>query len=264
LPPDSRIVLPLSREPSPRRIPANGRLGDHDLARGCPRRSLKIDSSIAADETRAMENRTLPFAIKSVAETGMIEGVISAFDGVDAYGDTIERGAYAKSIERLRKEARKLPLLYQHDTHRPIGVWAELRESGEGLIGKADLAMEVRDAQEAHALARKGALTGISIGFDIAPGGYRKEGNRRILTDIILYEASLVTFPADPKARVTAVKRRIDSARDIAELLQEAGLSGRKAKLGAGAAWKAINEQSLNDDAAEAVLRQAIARLGQL
>ena len=91
-----------------------------------------------------MNSQTLPFSIKSVSESGVVEGVISAFGQVDHVGDTIERGAYSKSIERLGREGRKLPVLYQHDPHRPIGVWTELSERSDALFGRAELAMEVR------------------------------------------------------------------------------------------------------------------------
>ena len=43
-----------------------------------------------------MNSQTLPFSIKSVSESGVVEGVISAFGQVDHVGDTIERGAYSK------------------------------------------------------------------------------------------------------------------------------------------------------------------------
>jgi uncharacterized protein len=209
-----------------------------------------------------IDRRDFPFSIKSVAENGVIEGVISAFEQVDRVGDTIARGAYTKSIARLAAEGRKLPALYQHDPHRPIGVWANLEERADGLHGRAELALEVRDAQEAHALARKGALTGISIGYEVPQGGAKMDGNRRVLTEIDLWEASLVTFPCDNHARVTAVKA-ITGAKDIADLLREAGLSGRQAKAAAGAAWRAINDSG-NDEAAAAVLAGAIARLSKL
>ena len=44
--------------------------------------------------------------------------------------------------------------------------------------------------------------------------------------------------------------KSIGGARDIEDLLQESGMSGRKAKAAASAAWKAININ--NDDEAEA------------
>lgn len=60
--------------------------------------------------------------------------------------------------------------------------------------------------------------------------------------------------------------KTIGSARDIAELLQEAGISGRRAKAAAGAAWKSINDQ--DDEAAAdselaALIQSATARLAK-
>jgi HK97 family phage prohead protease len=162
-----------------------------------------------------MNTRTLPFEIKSIAETGVIEGVVSAFGHVDHVGDIIQRGAYARSLKQIAETGRKLPLLYQHDPSRPIGVWRELAETQTHLVGRAKLTLETQLAQEAFALAKDGALTGISIGYEVPPGGSKLDGNKRVLTEIDLWEASLVTFPADPKARVTGVKG-IASARDIA------------------------------------------------
>lgn len=209
-----------------------------------------------------MLTRTLPFSIKSIADSGIIEGVVSAFNGVDRVGDTILPGAYSRSLKALADSGRKLPVLYQHDPSRPIGVWSELTETGDALIGRAELSLEVRDAAEAFALAKQGALTGISIGFEVPPGGSKSEAGRRTLVEIDLWEASLVTFPADPNARVTAIKS-ITCAADIAELLREAGYSGRKAKLAAGAAWRSLND-SCDEDAAAAILAGAMARLGNL
>lgn len=214
-----------------------------------------------------MDTLTLPFSIKSLSEEGHVEGLISAFGSVDAYGDTIKHGAYAKSLAQLKESGRKLPLLYQHDPHRPIGVWNDLAETAAGLAGKAKLTMAIRDAQEAYALAKDGALTGISIGYNIPPGGAVQEGRKRVLTEIDLLEASLVTFPADPLARVRVVKA-VASVRDLEEVLQQAGgLSGRKAKAAAAAAWRAIGDTE-NDDAAAAelaaILEGSAARIAAL
>ncbi|MXP43694.1 HK97 family phage prohead protease [Allopontixanthobacter sediminis] len=210
-----------------------------------------------------MHTRVLPFEIKSIADSGAIEGIISAFGGVDTYGDTIQPGAYTKSIASIAQSGRKMPVLYQHDASRPIGVWTELVERPQGLFGKADLAMDVELAREAHALAKIGALTGISIGFDVAPGGSKQDGNLRLLTEINLWEASLVTFPADPQARVTSIKELPRDVDQVREFLRQQGFASRDAAAMAGA-WKARREQSNNHDAAEAVLRGAIARLGNL
>jgi phage head maturation protease len=127
----------------------------------------------------------------------------------------------------------------------------EWKETADGLFVKGTITLATRDGQEAHALARDGALTGISIGY--VPQQKSYVGNTRVLSAVDLHEASLVAIPMNDRARVTAIKS-ITGARDIAELLQEAGVSGRKAKAAAGAAWKAINDS--NDDAeAEAEVR---------
>ncbi len=206
-----------------------------------------------------MNTQTLPFAIKSVTDAGVVEGVISAFGGIDEYGDTIEAGAYTKSIAELATSGRKLPVLLQHDHSRPIGVWSELKQTANALFGRAELAMEVGDAREAHALAKMGALTGISIGYEVASGGSRRDGNRRILSDIKLWEASLVTFPADPSARISSVKH-IGGPADIEDMLRTCGMSGRKAKLAASAAWRAIGDQDEATDEIKRIFAEHSAR----
>jgi translation elongation factor EF-Tu-like GTPase len=67
------------------------------------------------------------------------------------------------------------------------------------------------------------------------------------------------------RARVTSIKS-ITGPRELADLLQEAGFSGRKAKVAAGAAWKALNEGNHEDaGAAElaALLEASAARLSK-
>lgn len=57
-----------------------------------------------------------------------------------------------------------------------------------------------------------------------------------------------------PTAIAARAPRSIASVRDIAAVLQEGGVSSRKAKAAAGAAWKAISDES--DDAEVAALSQ--------
>lgn len=90
------------------------------------------------------------------------------------------------------------------------------------------------------------------------------DGDTRVLTEIDLKEASLVTFPADPHARVHSVKA-IGTVRDIEDLFREHGMSGRRAKAAAAAAWKSLNSED-DDAAAEAELaamfKASASRLG--
>lgn len=204
-----------------------------------------------------------PFELKSLDETGHIEGLLAGF-GKDSHGDVIDTKAFKRTL--AERGDRPLPMLIHHDLHRPIGAWKQWQETGDGLYVKGELTMTTRDAQEARALAQAGALTGLSIGFLTKSARLDQRSNTNHLLDIELMEGSLVTIPSNPKTYVAAVKS-ITGARDIAEILQSSGLSGRQAKAAAGAAWKAINQSDHDQDAQdelEKILRGATARIAKL
>lgn len=191
-----------------------------------------------------MDYAASPFSIKSLTDGGLIEGLLAGFGNVDHGGDKLLAGSLTKS---LAARSTPLPMLLHHDLHRPIGAWKEWQERPDGLYVKGNLTLATRDGQEAHALAKDGALTGLSIGWVAKRAAHDRDGVR-VIEEADLFEGSLVAVPMNDKTRVALVKS-ITSARDIAELLQSAGVSGRRAKAAAGAAWKSIND---HDDEAEA------------
>ena len=193
-----------------------------------------------------MEFAGSPFEIKQLDDSGVIEGVLAGFGDTDHGGDRLAPGCLSKS---LASRSVPLPMLLHHDLARPIGAWKEWRDNADGLHVKGLLTLSTRDAQEAHALAKDGALTGLSIGWKPIKASHDDKGIRNI-TEAELFEGSLVSVPMHDRARVTSIKG-ITGARDIAELLQGAGVSGRRAKAAAGIAWKAINDSN-DDDEAEA------------
>lgn len=194
-----------------------------------------------------------PFEIKKLSDGGQIEGLLAGFGDVDQVGDVLLSGCFRKT---LAARTTPLPMLLHHDMTRPIGAWSSWLERPEGLYVKGELTLEVRDAQEAHALAKSGALTGLSIGFRPKAEQIDQRTGVRTITEAELFEGSLVAVPAHDRARVAAVKA-IAGAKDIADLLREGGLSSRQAKAAAGAAWKAIQTNE-NEDAADAELAALI------
>ena len=200
------------------------------------------------------------FELKQLDETGTIEGLASGTGDVDLGGDRILFGAFQKTLSD--RGNRPLPMLLHHDLSRPVGAWHEAKETSEGLYLKGRLSMATRDAQEAHALVRDGALTGLSIGWK-GKGAIDRSGVRE-LAEVELFEASLVAVGMHPRATVTAIKS-ISSADDIREMLREGGLSGRQAKTAAGAAWRSINEEEPIDmDAVRAILKLSIKHIDNL
>lgn len=210
---------------------------------------------------RLMDFTASPFSIKSLTDSGQIEGLLAGFGNVDHGGDKLLAGSLTKS---LATRTNPLPMLLFHDLRRPIGAWKEWQERPEGLYAKGNLTLGTRDGQEAHALAQDGALTGLSIGW-IAKQATRDRDGIRTIAEADLFEGSLVTVPMNDKTRVASIKT-IGSARDIAELLQDAGISGRRAKAAAGAAWKSINDhddEAAADSELAALIQSATARLAK-
>ncbi|KMK67713.1 HK97 family phage prohead protease [Puniceibacterium sp. IMCC21224] len=132
-----------------------------------------------------------------------IEGYASLFGACDQGNDVVAAGAYAASLKRLGTERRGVKMLWQHDPAQPIGIWEEVREDARGLYVKGRLLDSVAKGREAAALIAAGAIDGLSIGYRTLKATKNDKG-QRLLTELELWEVSLVTFPMLPSARVTA------------------------------------------------------------
>ncbi len=179
------------------------------------------------DGTSGRQVRAFALQIKATGDDGSIEGYGSVFGERDSYDDVIAVGAFVDSL-KAHKAAGTMPaMLWQHDGAKPIGIWTEMVEDSKGLRIKGQLALETTLGKEAHALLKMGALNGLSIGFISKQWAYDRDTDVRTLTEVDLWEVSLVTFPANGKARVTNVKAADDLAapKDAERLLRDAGFS---------------------------------------
>jgi len=187
--------------------------------------------------------RGLPLPLEAKAfddASGFVEGWGSTFDGPpDVFGDVITRGAFAQSLGNLGN--RPLPMLWSHNPEKVVGAWTELFETAKGLGVKGRIEMQTQVGKEARALLKSGAVSGLSIGFRVAPGGAtrRREDGARVLTKLDLHEVSLVAIPANPEARITEVKS-LGSIRDLEEILRKAGLSRAAADIVARGGFPAL------------------------
>lgn len=136
-------------------------------------------------------------------EENRIAGYASVFDRKDQGGDTVERGAYGRSLERLGGAGRRVKMLWQHDPTQPIGVWDQVFEDKNGLYVSGRILDDVQAGREALALLRAGAIDGLSIGYRTVRAQKGADGGRSLL-EVDLWEVSLVTFPMLPEARVQA------------------------------------------------------------
>lgn len=174
------------------------------------------------------EVRNVAIQIKSISDDGTIEGYGSVFGVRDNYDDVIAKGAFAGSLTLHKSEGTMPAMLWQHDPNEPIGVWSEMSEDDRGLLVKGRLALETTRGKEAYALLKLGAISGLSIGFMSKQWTYDRETDVRTLTEIDLWEVSMVTFPANEKAQITNVKAASEdlaAPKDAERILRDAGFS---------------------------------------
>ena len=136
--------------------------------------------------------------------TGHFVGMASIFGVPDLEGDVVAKGAFTKT---LRERGGQVPLLWQHDRSEPIGL-VRLQETGRGLQVNGEIDLEVDQGRRAFSAAKRRYVKGLSIGFDVIQSTVARRGGNRTLTEIRLWEVSLVTFAAQPLASVTEAKRR--------------------------------------------------------
>ena len=155
----------------------------------------------------------------AVTDGTIISGYASLFGAADQGGDVVAAGAYAASLG----QGRGVKMLWQHDPSQPIGVWEEVREDAKGLWVKGRLLTDVAKGREAASLIAAGAIDGLSIGYRTVRARKSDKG-QRVLTEVELWEVSLVTFPMLPDARVGAKADdpSHQAMRDIANAFQSA------------------------------------------
>ncbi|NCC03361.1 MAG: HK97 family phage prohead protease [Proteobacteria bacterium] len=147
-----------------------------------------------------------PLAIKSLGQDGIFVGYASVFDTVDSQSETVERGAFTRTLAAWRVKGSAPAMLWMHDPTAPIGVWLAMSEDAKGLVVQGRLALSTQKGREAYELLKMKALTGLSIGYRVVSSKIDKKRKVRILSDVELFEILLVTFPANDKARVDEVK----------------------------------------------------------
>ena len=145
------------------------------------------------------EIRNYNLKLKGLTDTGEFEGVASVYGNKDSYGDVVEAGAFTKTIQ----ENPEIPVLYQH--YDPIGK-GTVEDSTGGLLIRGKLLLEVKQAQEAYALAKANIVKGLSIGYRVIKDEWDSAKQVRRLLEVKLYEVSLVTVPANELAGITGIK----------------------------------------------------------
>ncbi len=126
-----------------------------------------------------------------------LAGYAALFGKRDAGRDVIRKGAFART---LAERQEPIPLFWQHRPEMRIGWVERIAEDAKGLrvVAKID-----NPHGGAATALKAGKASGLSFGYRARQ--YRRDGEGRELTDIELFEVSLVTHPMQHSARVHLV-----------------------------------------------------------
>lgn len=182
-----------------------------------------------------MKTKDFALQVKNLSEDGTFTGYGSVNGNVDSYGERVMPGAFAASLAKHQREGTNVLMLWQHNPDEPIGIWEDLAEDAKGLRGTGRLILEVQKAREVYALMKNNAIGGLSIGYREIKA--TPDGNVRNLEELDLREISPVSFPANRRARIEAVKsermeefvRRLRDGdplpiKEFEDILREAGI----------------------------------------
>lgn len=139
-----------------------------------------------------------------------IRGFLSTFKNVDRDGDIVMEGAFDRSIAQLEKTGGKLPLLFDHMnmTTSQGGAFESLKVTSKGLLFKAFIS-ETPNTIHQITLIKNGQLKTTSMGgifkFLTDDQGLikRNQMGHSFIEDVALFEGSIVSIPANPKALFT-------------------------------------------------------------
>lgn len=160
-------------------------------------------------------------------------GYATVYDNVNTYGFSIAAGAY----DDLLKSGVKPRMFFNHDSWGvPIGIWTKLESDDIGLKVTGELTEGLEESDRILACLKHGSVDGLSvcIGFDddCILGS-------KIIKVLSLDEISVVTFPADERARITEALsaqletqiKSLSNEKDFEDFLRDAGgLSRASAK----------------------------------
>lgn len=148
-----------------------------------------------------MEFKTFNFECKADVSSRTITAYASTWQK-DLVGDQIIQGAFKKTIDE-RHPKNEIKLMYQH--RDILGPILDIYEDAKGLFIRGYIS-DTSYGNDVIQLVKDKALTQMSIGYDVLEDDLSADGKTRYLKQLRLYEASIVTFGANPTTSIESLK----------------------------------------------------------
>jgi len=135
-----------------------------------------------------------------------LEGYASMFGNsydLGRFDEVVEAGAFSRALA----EEQDVRALIDHDPARIIGRTKngtlEMEEDNKGLFTRIHLP-DTQEARDLATLVERGDLDAMSFGFTVKGDRWEKsEGrNTRYISDVDIFDISVVAFPASPTTSV--------------------------------------------------------------
>lgn len=209
---------------------------------------------------------TCPFAFaKDATEGGRFRGHAAVFGNKDLQNDVILHGAFARTI---KESGGQWPILYGHNMGRVVGFSTSAVEDDKGLAVEGEFTLESDEGRNAYATVKHAAALnqrfGLSIGYMVRKNGadYDEETGVRTLKDLHVLEFSLAAIPANPRARIDAVKAAGDwTIREFEEHLRDAGFSKDAARIIASQGYRALDRRDADEGEDDGAARDVMSAL---
>lgn len=162
---------------------------------------------------RTLEKSRVGFALKAADDAARTFTGLAAAWSLDAGGDVIRKGAFARTLDHWRgqQKARPIQLIDQHDyrsSRAVIGKLEAAEETDAGLVATFGMVPDDPEAEAVYRRIKGGFITGLSIGYEPVQWVYVSQGDGadkrtiRELTEVKLLEVSVVTWPMNDDARI--------------------------------------------------------------
>jgi len=155
-----------------------------------------------------IERRSTDKAVREIQpDEGIVDAYLTAWDTVDSYKTSFQRGSFAKTFEN---RAHKIRLLWNHG--ELAGKCLEAREDEYGAFVKVqfNLATEVGRTAFEHIKAQD--VDAFSFGFNVVNDKW--VDGIRTFTEVKCLECSPVMFPANEAAVITNVRDEMQQGND--------------------------------------------------
>jgi len=161
-----------------------------------------------------MQVKSAPLVqIKAGPDDGLQDGQFiayaSVFGNVDSYGDVVEPGAFTKTLEDWTISGVNLPVLWGHDMSDPfsnIGHVVTAAEDEKGLKVTAQLDLDSPKAAQVYRLLKGRRVNQMSFAYDVLVDSKDEDTGAHLLSELKLYEVSVVALGANQETEVLAVK----------------------------------------------------------